>query len=119
MSGELTGVFIVAIVFFSTVAVVKIVSDNIIRRRLIEKGNIDESVKFLYAHKFENNVPSSLKWGMVLIAVGAAILVGQYFPYTYHEEATISGMFIMAGLALVAYYFIAGRMAKKSEEDAL
>jgi hypothetical protein len=52
---------------------------------------------------------------MVLIAVGGAILVGQLAPYSISEEVTISAMLIMAGLALIVYYFIAGRMTKKSE----
>ena len=77
----------------------------------------DEKVKYLYMNKLEAHVPSSLKWGMVLIAVGAAILIGQFVPYSYQEEATISGMFIMAGLALIVYYFIAGKIIKKAEEE--
>ncbi|MFQ5823134.1 MAG: DUF6249 domain-containing protein [bacterium] len=116
MSGELLAAVIVSIVFFSIVTIIKIIVDNSVRRKLIDKDMVNESVKYLYANTFANQVPASLKWGMVLIAVGLAIFIGQFFPYTFSDEATIGGMFILAGLALILYYFIARRMLKKSEE---
>jgi hypothetical protein len=38
-------------------------------------------------------------------------------PYSFQEEVTISLMLIMAGLALVVYYFIGSRIARKSEKS--
>lgn len=108
---------IVAIVFISIVTIVKMFLDHSLRRKLIEKGMVDEKVKYLYASAFENQVPSSLKWGMVLTAIGIALFIGQFVPYSFREEAMISGMFIMAGLALIVYYFMASRMAKKLEKQ--
>ncbi len=116
MSGALTAVLIVATVFFSMVSIVKIISDNMMRRKILEKGMLDENIKYLYAQTSQQQVPASLKWGMVLIAVGAAIFIGQFFPHTFSEEATIGVMFLMAGLALILYYFIARRILKQSEE---
>ncbi|MFQ5864602.1 MAG: DUF6249 domain-containing protein [bacterium] len=116
MSGELLAAVIVSIVFFSIVTIVKIVADNSVRRKLIDKEMVNEGVKYLYAHTFANQVPASLKWGMVLIAVGLAIFIAQFFPYTISDEATIGVMFVMGGLALILYYFIAKRMLKRSEE---
>jgi hypothetical protein len=114
MSGELVPIIIVPAIFFSIVAMIKIVSDSAVRRKLIEKGMVNADAQYLFASGV-NGAPSSLKWGMVLIAVGGAILVGQLAPYSISEEVTISAMLIMAGLALIVYYFIAGRMTKKSE----
>lgn len=117
MSGEMVPIIIVPAIFFSFVAMIKILSDNAVRRKLIDKGLIDENVKYLYSNRLESQAPASLKWGMVLIAVGAAILIGQFVPYSFQEEATISGMFIMAGVALIAYYFLAKRLIAKSKEE--
>ncbi|MFQ5708751.1 MAG: DUF6249 domain-containing protein [bacterium] len=114
MSGDLVPIIIVPVIFFSFVALVKIISDNAVRRKLIEKGLVDENVKHLYVNSLEQQVPASLKWGMVLVAIGAAILIGQMFPRSFSDEATVSGMFIMAGLALIAYYFVASNMVRRS-----
>ena len=67
----------VPIVFFIIIAVIiKILSDSKTKRILIEKGMLDENVKYLYADRYDSNVPASLKWGMVLTAIGLAVIVG-------------------------------------------
>jgi hypothetical protein len=49
---------------------------------------------------------SNVKWGMVLIGIGLALLLGQLFPYDITEAMTIGFMFLFAGLAFLIYYFI-------------
>lgn len=114
---DYTAISIVAIIFFSIVAVIKIITDNMVRRKLAEKGMVSEEVKYLYADTLEFHRPGSLKWGMVLIAIGLAILIGQLLPYKIADELTISAMFIFAGLALILYYFIAGRLLEISKKE--
>ena len=91
--------------------IVKIISDNRIRRRLIESGQIDEKIKYLYFREPKNvSEPfNSVRWGLVLIALGLAVLIGQLFPPGDKEQMTLCAMFIMAGLAFLVYYFLAKR----------
>ena len=114
MSDHMIPIIIVPVIFVSIAYVLKVFSDNALRKKMIESGQLDENVKFLY--QSDAHVPSALKWGMALIAVGAAILVGQVVPYNIHEEVTISAMFIFPGIALVVYYFLAKNLAKNSPE---
>lgn len=99
--------------------IVKVVSDNKIRQKLIEKGLVDENIKHLFPDKPKDQVSASLKWGMVLIAVGLAVFVGQMAPSDLVEEVTIGAMFIFGGLALVLYYVIAGKKLNKSGQEKL
>jgi hypothetical protein len=96
--------------------VVKLLSENKTRRKLIEKGLVDENIKYLFPDKPKNYVSSSLKWGMVLIAVGLAVFAGQMAPSDLVEEVTIGCMLIFGGLALVLYYVIASKKLKRCEE---
>lgn len=98
-------------------AIVKIISDNKVRRLAIEKGMINENIKYLYLDKFETRVPSSLKWGMVLIGIGLALTIGQVLPSRLSETATVGLMFLFAGIALVVYYFIGSRLLKKETKE--
>lgn len=116
MESEMMVVLTVGIGCFSFLAFIKILSDNRVRNRLIDKGPLDENVKFLYADRTEYRGPSALKWGMVLIAVGLAFLLGQLVP-DYQGEITIGCMFVFAGLALLLYYVIGGRMLKDNSPD--
>ena len=108
MSEEVQSIFIVLIIFFAAAYVIKVISDNRIRRRLIDAGQIDENLKYLYLkpEKSLTDPLNSIKWGMVLFAVGLALLIGQVFPYDITETMTIGLMFLFAGIAFMIYYFI-------------
>lgn len=56
------------------------------RKHLIEKGLVDEKVKFLQFNKMEHFAPSSLKWGLVFVFVGVAIVILRVIsPYVPDE----------------------------------
>ncbi|MBN2105241.1 hypothetical protein JW835_14485 [bacterium] len=109
-------VFIVAIVFFSFVGVVKVISDNRIRQKLIDKGELGEKVKYLYSNSTSRTL-SSLKWGFVLIGLGLALLIGQLLPVDVQEEVVVGAMFILAGSGLLLFYYIASKLGKKSNQE--
>ena len=116
MEGEVAGAVITGIVLVSVIVLIKLLSDNKIRSKLIDKGMVDENVKFLYTDRFEYRVPSALKWGIVLIGIGLAFLIGQLVPSHISGEVTIGSMFILAGLALLVYYVIAKSMVNRSDK---
>ncbi|HEX7402146.1 MAG TPA: DUF6249 domain-containing protein [candidate division Zixibacteria bacterium] len=101
------------VMFLVVPVIIKMLSDNKTRRKLIEKGLVDEKVKYLFMDKPKEYVSSSLKWGMVLIAVGLAVFIGQMAPKEMMEEVTIGAMFVLGGLALVIYYAIASKKIKE------
>jgi hypothetical protein len=103
--------------FLVVPVIIKLLSDNKTRRKLIEKGLVDEKVKYLFMDKPKDYVNSSLKWGMVLIAIGLAVFVGQLAPRDLVEEVTIGCMLTFGGLALVIYYLIANNRLNKSKEE--
>ena len=83
------------------------------RKQLIEKGLVDEKVKYLQFNRMEYFAPSSLKWGLVLLFVGVAIIflriIAEYIP----DEIVLGAMLIAAGLGLLVYYLIADAARKK------
>lgn len=109
--------FVPMTIFFVIAYVVKIISDNKIRKLAIEKGMVSEDMKFLYSDQYEGKVPASLKWGFVLIGIGLALFIGQMAPSAITEEITVGGMFFFAGVGLVIYYFVANRIYKKAKQE--
>ncbi|MEW5795727.1 MAG: DUF6249 domain-containing protein [Candidatus Zixiibacteriota bacterium] len=107
---------IVGIIFASIVAIVKIVTDAVTRRRIIEKAAAEpQASRVLFAHPELVNL-SSLKWGMVLVGIGLAWLFSRWMPYYWHEETVFGLMFLLAGVGMLAYYPIAQKKIKKIEE---
>jgi len=109
-------VLIPAIVFFSFVYIIKAFFDYRLRRLLIEKGMVDENIKYLYSKQSSPQPLASLKWGMVLIGLGLALLLYALFPDEISEQTTFGFMFLFAGIGFMIYYFIANKLLKRLAE---
>lgn len=116
MDGEVAGAVISGIFLVSVIMLIKLLSDNKIRHKLIDKGMVDENIKYLYGRNEVYGVPSALKWGMVLIGVGLAFLIGQLVPIRYEGEVTVGCMFFFGGVGLVMYYFIGKRLMDREDK---
>lgn len=111
-------VLVLTVIGFFVLELVKVVSENRVRGKLIDKGMVDEKVKLLFAPRQANEAASSLKWGLVLIAVGLAFsfafVIHRWVPAGVRDEITAGAVFSMAGLAMIIYYIIARNQEKKS-----
>ncbi len=104
--------------FVACILIVKIVLDYRLKRKLLERGEIDKNVTSLFCNRSEYFAPTSLKWGMVLIGIGLAVVISQMLPYDYDRgEITFSLMLIFAGAGLLIYYFIANKKMKEYREN--
>ena len=103
-----------AVAFGSIVMIIKIITDNVIRKRLIDKGMVDDKVKFLYNGSPKAKALTNLKWGIVLVGIGLAALIGHLFPDHVDEGATIGLMFIFAGVGFLVYYIVLARTVDKN-----
>ena len=108
-------IIIVGIILYSINEFVRILSDNRIRNKLISKGMVDDKIQYLYQAKQASLNPSSLKWGIVLVAIGAALLIGQIFPESVEEEMMIALMFLFSGAGLILFYFMESIKSKQNE----
>ena len=108
-------IIIVGIVFYAIIEFVRILSDNRLRNKLIDKGMVDEKIRFLYHAKSASLNPSSLKWGIVLVAIGAAFLIGHIFPESVEEDMMIALMFLFSGVGLILFYFMESIKSKQTE----
>jgi hypothetical protein len=109
---------IVPVFFFVTVAAIwggYILTRHKERMAMIQKGMEAEDIKSLYARAAWHISPlASLKWGMVLIGVGVAVLVGMWLRDAYMVgEGVYPGLIaLLGGLGLIVFYFIARRKAE-------
>ncbi len=102
--------FIIPVSFFYLVGyVIKLVSDNRLKRRILEKNAVDENLPYLFNKPLQPKF-TSLKWGMVITAIGLAGTLGFLLPKTlvgsYRDEIVFSFMFLFAGIALIVHYFV-------------
>jgi hypothetical protein len=95
--------FIIPVAFFVMIVwIVKIISDNKIRKRALENGNLKESMKYLWEKSYANKPLQNIKYGIIFGGVGFVILIGHLFVLT--EVVTIALTFFVVAVALFVYY---------------
>jgi hypothetical protein len=103
--------YLVAVVLFISIAVMvlgiaRIIADTLIRRRLIAAGNAGDISRMLAASA-EDRVSGALKWGIVAVATGAALVLIQMLPYERDEPIMLGILLLFVGIGLLVYYALA------------
>ena len=110
--------FFIPIFFFACTATVWIVW-LLVRHRerinMVEKGMSSEDIKALYSRQIYRDPLSSLKWGMLFVFGGVAVLFGNFLVERYDvQPPVILGMVILfVGIALVLFYTLAAKRPKQ------
>jgi hypothetical protein len=117
MSENLVPIFVLGVIGYFVLELVRVVSESRLRHKLIDKGMVDEKVKLLLESRPLAQTDGALKWGIVLIGVGLAFMfaygIHSWVPAAIREEVTAGAVFFMAGLGMIVYYFIARNRENK------
>jgi len=106
MLGPMFVVFVIAAVIIS-----RVVAKHRERTMMIEKGLASEEIKAMYARDVRRDPLSSLKWGILLVLGGLAVMIGVYIrEYYFANDGIIVGMVcLFVGIGLVIFYTIAAK----------
>jgi len=113
---NLNDVLIPAVVFGAIIIAIKLILDYRLRNKLIDKGMVDENVKFLYTSTAQTQRLSSLKWGMVLISIGLALFISYIWPELFDDGGTFGLMFLFAGIGFLIYFSISQQFTKNNKQ---
>jgi len=113
---EILPVFII----FPVIAyIVKMSLDYFTRKKMIEKGLVGKEALELFKTNSEIYLPSSLKWGMVLVFVGVVIVILKLLPVFVSTEVAFGAMLIAAGSAMLIYYALATMKSKEKNRSKI
>jgi hypothetical protein len=82
------------------------------RMTIIDKGMNPTDLKALYERSWRSANPlSSLKWGILFVCIGLAVLIGIWLrDQFFFNDGVIPGlMAVLGGAGLVLFYFIADK----------
>jgi hypothetical protein len=109
--------FVTAIVFTGIYQIIKVFTDNLLKRKLISAGHVDKA-GILDTSKDANSYPT-LKWGLVTLFAGLGLLIIAFtdkvdsFKYTNGHNS-----YLPVGIELIAIslgflvYFLIARLSK-------
>ncbi len=110
---------LITIAVFGGIAVLfRIITDTMTRHKLINAGLVDEKVKYLFTRQHQSQSLTNIKWGMILVGIGLALLIKQLLPYYVADETMFGLMFLFAGIAYLVYYVIADKRTRRNSEGS-
>jgi hypothetical protein len=97
--------FLVPIAVFVLIGyIVKTISDNKIRKRALENGNLNESIKHLWIKSYANRPLQNVKWAVIFGGIGVVILFSHFFALA--EAIAIGLAAIVVAISLIIYYIL-------------
>ncbi len=103
------GPFIVALGFFAMIAyIAKLIRDTRIRRKALESPISEEKIEELLNEGgwTEPSTRSALKWGLVVLALGAGLLFVDLLAISFESPVAYAVLLMATGGALLGYYLI-------------
>jgi hypothetical protein len=111
MNGPEVLIPIISVVAMAWVLITYFSSRNRERMAMIEKGLSSDEIKAMYSRDVKRDPLQSLKWGILFVLGGVALMLGNYLHDTYAVDGgVVVGMVILfVGIGLVAFYGIAAK----------
>ena len=98
---------------WSVMALARVISETRTRRRLIEtKASPEVAAAVMSGGQGDLALHDSLKWGLVVGAIGLALIVVQFLPYRSDEPIALGVVLVFGATGLLGYYAAARRGVK-------
>ena len=82
------------------------ISDYILKKKMIEKGYVNEDTQAIFKRNTDENRYTSLKWGLILLFAGLALVIMEFIQYD-NESPLPYGLFtVFVSLGFLIYYFL-------------
>ncbi len=91
---------------FSITVFAKTLTDYILKKKMIDKGFVNNDAQAIFKQHTAENKFSSLKWGLIIFFAGVSLIIMEYIP-TSPESPLPYGLFAVAvSLGFLIYYVL-------------
>ena len=97
-----------AIVLFT-----RTISDYILKKKMIEKGYVNEDTQAIFKRNTEENRYTSLKWGLIILFGGLSLIIMEYIDYENTSPLPYGLFAVCVSLGFLIYYFMVKKELNK------
>jgi hypothetical protein len=91
----------------------KVLTDYILKKKMIEKGFVNEESQSIFkSHSVEDNKYSSLKWGLIALSGGVALIVMDSLEVRPDSTMPYGIFAVSLSIGFLLYFFLVKRAAK-------
>jgi hypothetical protein len=95
------GSFGTSIYFFT-----KVMTDYILKKKMIDKGFVNEDTQAIFKQHTDANKYASLKWGLIAFFGGLSLVIMEYIPVRPESPLPYGLFAVSVSLGFLIYYFI-------------
>ena len=86
--------------------ITKVITDYQLKKRMVDKGFVNDDTQAIFKQHTGENKFSSLKWGLIIFFSGLALILMEYIP-AGPESPLPYGLFaVSVSLGFLIYYFL-------------
>lgn len=89
-------------IFFFT----KIMTDYILKKKMIDKGFVNEDTQAIFKKHVDENKYSALKWGLIILFGGLALMIMEFIPTSPESPLPYGMLAFFISLGFLIYYFV-------------
>lgn len=81
-------------------------TDYILKKKMIDKGFVNEDTQAIFKRNTDENKYSSLKWGLIILFAGLSLVVMEFIQYDSRSPLPYGLFAVFVSLGFLIYYFI-------------
>jgi hypothetical protein len=90
----------------------KVLTDYVLKKKMIDKGFVNDDTQAIFKQHMSDNRYSSLKWGMIIFFAGLSLVLMEYIPARSDSPMPYGLFALSVSLGFLLYYFIVQRESK-------
>lgn len=84
----------------------KAMTDYILKKKMIDKGYVNEDAQAIFKRHADENKFSALKWGLIILFGGLALILLEFIPTSPESPLPYGLLAFSISLGFLIYYFI-------------
>lgn len=89
------------------------ISDYILKKKMIEKGYVNEDTQAIFKKNTEGHNYSSLKWGLIILFAGLSLIIMEYLEYETSSPLPYGLFAVFVSIGFLIYYFMVKKELKE------
>jgi len=98
---SILGSFSVGLYLFTTV-----MTNYILKKKMIEKGYVNDDTQAIFKTNTAENKYSSLKWGLLVLFAGIGLILMEYIPVSPDSPLPYGLFAVSVSFGFLVYYFM-------------
>ncbi len=97
----------------SMILFTRTITDYILKKKMIEKGFVNDDTQAIFKRHTDENKFASLKWGLIIFFAGLSLVVMEYVPYDTQSPLPYGLFALFVSFGFLVYYFLVKKELNK------